>query len=84
MNKYKVMITGKRIEYSTYNIVIEAKSLEEAKAKAKELADDDDGEFADNYSDCCDPGDAYDEFTVEEVKLKGGHNYDIHSIRNSN
>lgn len=70
MSKYEVMITSKRTEYSTYNIVIKAKSLEEAKAKAKELADDD--EFADNYCDCCDPGDAYEEFTVENVKLKGG------------
>lgn len=70
MNKYEVMITSKQIEYSTYNIVIKANSLEEAKTKAKELADDD--EFADNYSDYCDPGDAYEEFTVENVKLKGG------------
>lgn len=70
MKKYTVTIAGKRTEYSTYNFEIEAKSLEEAKTKAQELADDDYGTFADDYDEYCDPGDAYEDFELVNVEEK--------------
>lgn len=71
MKNYAVRITGKRTEYSEYNITIQANSLAEAKKKAAEIAEDEDGEFENSYSDEYGPGDAYTEFTVQDVKLKG-------------
>ena len=38
MKNYAVRITGKRTEYSEYNITIQANSLAEAKKKAAEIA----------------------------------------------
>lgn len=70
MPKYEVTITGQETSYSTYVIPVEAASLEEAKAKAQQLADDDEGEFANTYDDYCDPGDSYESFTVQEVKYR--------------
>ena len=68
MPKYNVTITSEHVEYSTYTLTIDAKDLTTAKAKAQKLADDEDGDFADTYVDCCDPGDAYETFTVQSVK----------------
>lgn len=70
MTKYNVIITSEEISYATYEIEIEAKSLEEAKAKANKLAEDDDGDFADTYADYCDPGDSYETFKVQDVQPK--------------
>lgn len=66
MKKYEVTITSERTEYSTYIFELEAESLKAAKAKAKKLADDDN--FADDYDEYCDPGDAYENFTVQNVE----------------
>lgn len=68
MKKYEVTISGKRTEYSTYIFELEAESLKAAKAKAKKLAADDNGDFSDNYNEYCDPGDAYENFTVQNVE----------------
>lgn len=67
MTKYTITFSIKRTEYSTATKVIEAKSLEEAKRKAQELADDDEDNFFDEI-DNEDPGDAYDEITVCNVE----------------
>lgn len=68
MSRYKVCITGEETSYTVYNFEIEAKSLSEAKAKAKRLAEDDEGDFAEKYCDYCDPNDAYETFTVQNVE----------------
>lgn len=68
MKKYTVTISGKRTEYSTYIFELEAESLKAAKAKAKKLAADDDGNFADDYGEYYDPGDTYENFTVQNVE----------------
>jgi len=68
MKKYTVTITGKRTEYSTYVFELEAESLKAAKTKAKKLAADDNGDFADDYDEYCDPGDSYEDFKVENVE----------------
>lgn len=70
MPKYNVIITSEETSYTTYKIEVEAKSLEEAKVKANKLAEDDDGDFADTYADCCDPGDSYETFKVQDVQPK--------------
>lgn len=70
MKKYEVTITGKRTEYSTYVFELEAESLKAAKAKAKELANDDYGTFADDYNEYCDPGDSYEDFKLVNVEEK--------------
>lgn len=68
MKQYTVTITGKRTEYSTYIFELEAESLKAAKAKARKLAADDNGTFADDYGEYCDPGDTYETFTVQDIK----------------
>ena len=68
MKKYEVTISGKRTEYSTYIFELEAESLKAAKARAKKLAADDNGDFADDYNEYYDPGDAYENFTVQNVE----------------
>ena len=65
MTKYTVTFNVERTEYSTATKVIEAESLEDAKKKAQELADDDD--FFEEI-DCEDPGDSYDKITVGEIE----------------
>lgn len=69
MVKYTVTFNIERTEYSSATKVIEAESLEEAKRKAQELADDDDDNFFEEIDDE-DPGDSYAEITVGDVKRK--------------
>ena len=68
MSKFTVTINGVETSYSQYVFTIEAKSLKEAEKKAKKLAEDNNGDFADKYYEYCDPGDSYTEFTVDSVE----------------
>lgn len=75
MTEYKITFSIERTEYSTATKVIEAESLEEAKRKAQELADDDDDNFFDEIDDE-DPGDSYADITVNDVEEYTGEDDD--------